>query len=183
MHVWTLVITTHVVAALVSVLLGLVQLLRRKGDTRHRYLGRVWVLLMLWTSVSSFWIRQLRDGAFSWLHVLSLVTLVTVTLGVVRIRRGDVQAHRGNMVGSWLGSGIAMVFALALPSRMLPTFAVGEPLGALAALAAVAGTVAALVLAGDRLARRTAVPASPWRPRARRRRVGSAAPRRRGGTA
>ena len=159
MHAWTLLLVTHVAAALLSVSLGVVQLVRRKGDARHRLLGRVWVGLMLWTAVSSFWIRHLRDGAFSWLHVLSLVTLVTVTLGVVAIRRGDVRAHRGNMVGSWLGSAAAMVFALAIPARMIPTFAVDEPLGALAALATLAVTVAVLVLAGDRLARRTSHPA------------------------
>jgi uncharacterized membrane protein len=154
-HAWTLLIVTHVVAALTSVLLGGVQLARRKGDARHRHLGRGWVVLMLWTAVSSFWIRHLRDGAFSWLHVLSLVTLVTVTLGVVNIRRGDVRGHRGNMVGSWLGSAFAMVFALAVPDRMLPTFAVDEPLGAVAALATVAALVVVLVAVGDRLARRT----------------------------
>ncbi|MBM6401053.1 DUF2306 domain-containing protein [Phycicoccus sonneratiae] len=160
MHAWTLLIASHVVAALVSVSLGVVQLVRRKGDARHRLLGRVWVVLMLWTAFSSFWIRHLRDGAFSWLHILSLVTLVTVSLGVWRIRSGDVQGHRGNMVGSWLGSAIAMVFALAVPSRMLPTFAVDEPLGAALALACVAATVVVLVLVGDRLARRAAaVPA------------------------
>ena len=155
MHAWTLLILTHVVAALASVLLGVVQLVRRKGDQRHRHLGRVWVVLMLWAAVSSFWIRHLRDGAFSWLHVLSLVTLVTVTLGIVNIRRGNVPAHRGNMVGSWLGSGIAMVFAMAMPDRMLPTFAVDEPLGAASALGAVAALVVVLVAVGDRLARRS----------------------------
>lgn len=153
MHAWTLLLVTHVVAALLSVGLGVVQLIRRKGDRRHRYLGRVWVVLMLWTAVSSFWIRHIRDGAFSWLHVLSLVTLVTVTLGVLAVRRGDVRGHRGHMVGSWLGSLAAMVFALAVPSRMLPTFAVAEPLGALTAAATVAALASLLVVVGDRLAR------------------------------
>lgn len=161
MHAWTLVIVTHVVAALASVLLGVVQLVRRKGDARHRHLGRVWVVLMLWAAVSSFWIRHLRDGAFSWLHVLSLVTLVTVSLGVWNIRRGRVQAHRGNMTGSWIGSGIAMVFAMAVPDRMLPTFAVTEPLGAAAALAGVVVMVGLLVVVSDLLARRAADPVQP----------------------
>ncbi|WP_411940560.1 hypothetical protein [Oryzobacter faecalis] len=47
-----------------------------------------------------------------------------------------------------------MVFALAVPDRMIPTFAVEEPLGVATALAAVGLTVALLVVAGDRLARR-----------------------------
>ncbi|MBR7743525.1 DUF2306 domain-containing protein [Phycicoccus sp. BSK3Z-2] len=153
MDLWTPLLVSHVAAALVSVALGVVQLVRRKGDLRHRLLGRVWVGLMLWAAVSSFWIRHLRDGGFSWLHVLSVVTLVTVTLGVVAVRRGDLRGHRGNMTGSWVGSAVAMVFAVAVPGRMLPTFALDEPLGALAALVALAATTAALVVVGDRLAR------------------------------
>ena len=116
MHAWTLLIVTHVVGALTSVVLGGYQVWRRpKGDTRHRLLGRVWVVLILWTAVSSFWIRHINEGAFSWLHVLSVVTLVTVTLGVVNAVRGNVPAHRGNMVRSWLGACGAMVAATAVP--------------------------------------------------------------------
>ncbi len=152
MDLWTPLLVSHVVAATVSVALGAVQLRRRKGDVRHRLLGRVWVLLMLWTAVSTFWIRDLRDGAFSWLHVLRLVTLVTVTLGVVAIRRGDPRSHRANMTGSWIGSATAMVFALAIPSRLIPTFAIDEPMGALAALVCLTGATVLLVALGDRLA-------------------------------
>jgi uncharacterized membrane protein len=151
--VWTLLLVSHVVAATVSVLLGVVQLARRKGDLPHRVLGRVWVVLMLWAAVTSYWIRHIRDGEFSWLHVLSLVTLVTVTLGVVAVRRGDVAGHRGHMTGSWLGSLGAMVFALALPERMLPTYAVEEPVGMVAAIGSVVVATAGIVVLGRVCAR------------------------------
>ena len=89
---------------------------RPKGDARHRLLGRVWVVLILWTAVSSFWIRHINDGAFSWLHVLSVVTLVTVTLGVVNAEaRQPARPTADNMVGSWLGACGAMVAAMAVP--------------------------------------------------------------------
>jgi uncharacterized membrane protein len=154
MHAWTLLIVTHVFAALTSVVLGGYQVWRRpKGDSRHRLLGRAWVVLILWTAVSSFWIRHINDGAFSWLHVLSVVTLVTVTLGVVNACRGNVQAHRGNMVGSWLGAVGAMLAAIAIPGRMIPTYAVAEPAGALAFALSVLIMTVLLVLAGARLAR------------------------------
>ena len=153
MHAWTLLIVTHVVGALTSVVLGGYQVWRRpKGDTRHRLLGRVWVVLILWTAVSSFWIRHINEGAFSWLHVLSVVTLVTVTLGVVNAVRGNVPAHRGNMVGSWLGACGAMVAATAVPGRMIPTYAVAQPSGVLAFVVSVLVVTALLVAAGSRLA-------------------------------
>ncbi len=153
MHAWTLLIVAHVIGALTSVLLGGHQVWRRpKGDARHRLLGRVWVVLMLWTAASSFWIRHINEGAFSWLHVLSLVTLLTVTLGVVNAMRGNIPAHRGNMVGSWLGAVGAMLAAVAIPGRMIPTYAVAEPAGALAFALSVLVVTAVLVAAGSRLA-------------------------------
>ena len=85
--------------------------------------------------------------------MLSVVTLVTVTLGVVNARRGNVQAHRGNMVGSWLGAVGAMLAATAIPGRMIPTYAVAEPGGALAFVLSVLILTVLLVLAGARLAR------------------------------
>lgn len=149
MQPWTVLIVSHVTAALTSVLLGGYQVWRSpKGDGRHRVLGRTWVALMLWTAITSFWIRDINDGAFSWLHVLSIVTLVTVTLGVVNARRGAVAAHRGNMVGSWLGAVGAMVAAVAVPGRMVPTYAVAEPGGALAFVMSVALTTVVLVALG-----------------------------------
>jgi uncharacterized membrane protein len=153
MHVWTPLLVSHVVAALTGVLLGAHQVWRRpRGDTRHKALGRVWVVVMLWTAVTSFWIRQINDGAFSWLHVLSVVTLVTVTLGVVNARRGRIAAHRGNMVGSWLGAVGAMAAALAVPDRMIPTYAVARPGGALAFAISVLLATGVLVVLGGRVA-------------------------------
>lgn len=156
MDPWTPLLVSHVGAALTGVALGGYQLWRRpKGDGRHRVLGRVWVLLLLWTAVSSFWIRDINDGAFSWLHVLSVVTVVTVTLGVVNARRGRIQAHRGNMVGSWLGAVGAMVAATVVPGRMIPTYSLAEPLGALAFLISTLAATAAVVVAGSWLAARS----------------------------
>ena len=153
MDTWTPLLVSHVAAAFTGVLLGAHQLWRRpRGDTRHRVLGRAWVVVMLWTAITSFWIRHIADGAFSWLHVLSVVTLVTVTLGVVNARRGRIAAHRGNMVGSWLGAVGAMVAAVAVPARMIPTYAVEQPGGALAFALSVALATGVLVVAGGRLA-------------------------------
>lgn len=139
----------HVLAALVALPLGAYQLFRpTKGDARHVLLGRVWAVLMLWVALSSFWIRDLRDGRLSLLHVLSVVTLVTVVLGVRAARRGDVAAHKGNMRGSWFGLLGAFIGAVAVPGRVIPTFVVTEPLGALAATLALALLTLGLIALG-----------------------------------
>ena len=145
-HHWTLLVAAHAAAAAFCLLLGGYQLFRPvKGDAAHRAAGRVWAVAMLFVAASSFWIRDLRDGRLSLLHVLSVVTLVTVTLGVVTARRGNIAAHRANMRGSWFGLLGAFVGATAVPRRLIPTFVVTEPLGALAALAALVLATAAVV--------------------------------------
>ena len=56
------------------------------------------------------------------------------------------------MVGSWLGAVGAMVAAVAVPGRMIPTYAVDRPAGALAFLVAVLLGTVVLVVAGSWLA-------------------------------
>lgn len=128
----TPLLVSHLLAALVALPLGGYQLFRpTKGDPRHVLLGRVWVALMIWVALSSYWIRDIRDGQFSLLHILSTVTLVT--LGVLAARRGNIPAHKGNMRGSWLGLCGAFIGALAVPDRAIPTFVVTRPLDAVVA--------------------------------------------------
>lgn len=149
----TPLIVIHAFAALTSLLLGAWQLFfSTKGSGAHRFVGRVWVPLMLFVAVSSFWIREIRDDRFSFLHVLSVVTVVTVSLGVLDVRRGNIRGHVGNMVGSWIGLTFAFVFAVALPARHIPQFVMSDPGDAVLAALAVLATTTAVVGAGRLLA-------------------------------
>jgi uncharacterized membrane protein len=140
-------IATHAFSALTAVLLGGWQLfLSTKGSPLHRRVGRVWVGLMLYVSITSFWIREIRDGQFSLLHILSIVTIVSVILGIVEVRRGNVRGHVGNMIGSWIGLCVAGVFALVLPDRDIPTYVLADPKQAI--FAALSVVVAAVVIVG-----------------------------------
>ena len=68
-----------------------------------------------------------------------------MSLGLVAAIRGDIQSHRGNMIGSWLGLVGAFIGAVAVPVRDIPTFVVTEPAQAFAAFVAVLVTAAAVV--------------------------------------
>lgn len=137
------VIVVHAVAALYVLLLGPLQILRRRRDGAHRLLGGSWVAAMLVVCTSSFAIMP--DG-FSWLHGLSIWTLVCLVIAIVSIRRGDVPMHRGFMIGSYLGTLTAFGFAALVPTRMIPHLLRSEPLVAGMTLLAVAATVAAFAL-------------------------------------
>lgn len=132
MHSFTPLIATHAMAALTAILLGPVQILRPRRDRAHRYLGRTWVLAMVTTCVTSFFIRP--DG-FTWLHGLAIFTLASVTLALVGIRRGRVDIHRRNMIGSYLGTLAAFAFATLVPTRLIQTTLHQSPSTILAATA------------------------------------------------
>jgi uncharacterized membrane protein len=143
-----LLVAAHAATAVLCVGLGGYALLRRrKGDAVHRLVGWSWVAGMTFVATSSFAIRDLRDGRLSLLHVLSVVTLTALVLGVRAARRHDRRAHRGNMLGSYLGLLGAFAGAVAVPDRLVPTFVVTQPLQALAALASLA-LVWAVVVGG-----------------------------------
>jgi len=139
-------VAAHASAASLGLLLGGYQLRRRvKGDRVHVLLGWVWVAAMLFVATSSFAIRELRHGQLSLLHVLSVVSLI---IGVVAIRRGNVRRHRGAMRGSWFGLIGAFIGAVAVPQRRIPTFAVTDTGGAtLAAVTILALTFGLIWLA------------------------------------
>lgn len=106
----------HLSVAAPALLLGPVQFLRqRKGDAPHRWLGVFWVALMAATAISSFWINE---GGFSWIHLLSVLILVTLFGGVRAIRRGDTAMHERLMRNSFIGLLVAFAFTF-LPSRLL----------------------------------------------------------------
>ena len=134
-----ILVAAHTATAVLALGLGGYALFRRrKGDTVHRLIGWSWVAGMTFVATSSFAIRDLRDGRLSVLHVLSLVTLTALALGIRAARRHDHRAHRGNMLGSYLGLVGAFIGAVVVPDRHVPTFVVTRPLDALATLAVLA---------------------------------------------
>ncbi|MFD1721941.1 DUF2306 domain-containing protein [Amnibacterium endophyticum] len=156
---WTLLVASHATAATLALVTGAAQLLRRRyGDRLHRWNGRVWVALMLFVSASSFWIRDLRPGHLSWIHVLSVVTLVSLVRGVVAIRRHDRITHAITMSATFAGMVGALIGVVAVPVRLVPRSFQADWLAmsgitAGIALAALAG-IAALSFAARRLPHR-----------------------------
>ena len=112
-------VSLHLAAALAALALGALILARRKGTPSHKALGRLWVALMAAVAVSSFWIFEIRKGAGpSSIHLLSAWTLISLACALYFVRRGNVRAHRGFMIGTFLGLAGAGLGALA-PGRAL----------------------------------------------------------------
>jgi len=116
-HEFTPVILIHLVAALAALVLGIGVFLRRKGSFAHRMLGRAWVVLMLATAISTYWIRS--SGSFSWIHGLSVITLVAIAYAVHFAIAGNILRHQRIMQGVFFGALIVAGAFAFLPQRLL----------------------------------------------------------------
>ena len=108
----------HLITAVLAATLGVANLALAKGTLRHRVFGWTWIAALLFLTLSSFGIRELRDGAFSWLHGLTVWTLFCMVVAIVAIRTGRVRTHAAFMIGTMSGLLIAGAFAF-LPGRFI----------------------------------------------------------------
>ena len=129
MESWNPLIALHALGATFAVAAGAIILLTpRKGDFAHRRLGLVWMAAMYWTAFSSFGIRELRPGHFSFIHLLSVWTLISRTVALWAAVTGRGQLHRRWVVGTYAGLVAAGMAAMAFPQRLAPRLMVHHPL-------------------------------------------------------
>lgn len=113
-------IQIHAGAAMLSFLLGTLVLLLKKGTRLHKAMGRIWVGLMAVVALSSFLITEVRMfGPYSFIHALSIFTLVGLVQAIRAIRRGDVKAHRATMIGLYGGALILAGAFTLVPGRRM----------------------------------------------------------------
>jgi uncharacterized membrane protein len=113
----------HLFTVIPAVPLGAFVLWRPKGGRTHRMLGRIWGALMMATALSTFWLQSL-SGGWSFIHLFSVLTLVSIPLAVWNARRGNIRAHRNAMRGVYVGLLAAGLLAL-VPGRTLGTLLFG----------------------------------------------------------
>ena len=113
-----LLIWLHIATALLALGLGAANLFLAKGTFRHRAFGWAWIAAMLCVTLSSFWIREIDHGSFSWIHGLTAWTLFSMAVAIRAIRTGRVRLHAGFMTGTMAGAVVAGGFALA-PGRFI----------------------------------------------------------------
>lgn len=110
------IILIHLGTAVASMLVGGAMFLMKKGTVQHQISGRVWVVLMAITALTSFAIQT--RGHFTWIHVLSLVVLFMLVRAVLAVRNRNIRLHQRLVTGTYAGLLIAGLFALA-PWRRL----------------------------------------------------------------
>jgi uncharacterized membrane protein len=113
------IIQLHLYAALSAFLIALFMLSGAKGTRLHRTVGWAWVILMMTTAVSSFFVRTLHPGHMSWIHLVSGWVAFATPLGVWAARTHRVKLHRQTMTGLVVGGlFIAGAFTV-FPGRLM----------------------------------------------------------------
>jgi len=117
-----LAVQFHVATVVPAAFLGAWLLARPKGTPVHRLLGKIWMGLMLVTSLSTFFIHEIRlVGDFSPIHLISIYVIVSSFMAVRAARRHKITEHRRTVAGMYLG-GIVIAGAFTfLPGRIMST--------------------------------------------------------------
>lgn len=119
-------VLVHITAACLALVLGPFALLRRSRDIWHKVFGYGWVLAMVVTAISSFWITGFQViGPYSPIHGLSLFVLYGLAAAIWQVRRGRVDAHRATMQGLYVYAVCITGLFTLIPGRLMNTLVLG----------------------------------------------------------
>ena len=113
------VVWAHLVTVMIALALTPVMLLRRRGDSTHRLLGRVWVVAMFLTAAESFFVRSSNQGHFSFVHFISAYVVIVTPLRWWSARNHQIGAHRRHVRGMVTGALLIAGFFTLPFGRML----------------------------------------------------------------
>ena len=120
----SIAVIIHLATVLPAIPLGAYVLFARKGDSRHRLLGRIWLGLMTVTAVSTIFIRGI-NGSFSPIHLFTVLTFIAVPTAITSARSGNIMKHRKHMIGFYIGALIIAGITAFTPGRTMWHWAFG----------------------------------------------------------
>ena len=119
-------IPVHAIMAMIAVILGGIQLSMKKGGTIHKLLGRIWVGIMMFVAISSFFIHEIKLwGAYSPIHLLSLWTIFILGVGIYYVRVGNIKRHKQTMITLYFFALIVAGFFTLYPGRNMHQILIG----------------------------------------------------------
>ena len=131
----SLQIQVHWATAVAAFVLGLVIFSLPKGTRTHKVMGWTYVALMLTTATAAIFIRTYAGGeggmpslmGFSQIHLFVPLTFFGIGGALIAIRRKNVRAHRGRMIGTFVGALLIAGFFTFMPGRRMWALFFGEP--------------------------------------------------------
>ncbi len=119
----TPIMSLHLATVAPAAVLGAYLMLRSKGTPWHRLLGKIYMSLMMITALLSLLIPAAVGpqvlGHFGMIHLLSLLVLYCVPRAYIAAKKHNVTAHKGNMIGVYVGGILVAGLFTLTPGRYL----------------------------------------------------------------
>ena len=113
----------HLATVLPAFFIGTYLLLNQKGSLKHKFLGKLYMLLMLLTAtVTLFMSAEVGPKVldhFGFIHLFALLVIYSVPAAYIAIRKGDIKKHRMNMLGLYFGGLVIAGAFTFVPGRLL----------------------------------------------------------------
>lgn len=116
-------ICIHLFTIIPAFILGTTSLLLKKGTGLHKVIGRVYMLLMLFTAfVTLFMSAEVGPTVlnhFGFFHLFSFLTIYTVPTAYIAIKKGNIKVHKRKMIILYFGAIIIAGAFTFMPGRYL----------------------------------------------------------------
>ena len=113
----------HLATVVPCFFIGTLLLIIKKGTKIHVNLGRVYMVLMMFTAIVTLFMKAkvgpLLLDHFGYLHSFSILTIYTVPTAYWDIKKGDVKSHKRKMIILYFGAIILAGGFTFIPGRYL----------------------------------------------------------------
>lgn len=105
---YLLLMYSHIVTVVPCIFLGAYLFIRSKGTPGHRFIGKIYMSLMLITaSITLFMPAAVGPqflGHFGFIHLFSVLTLYSIPTAIIAIKRGNVRKHKIKLTLLYIGA-------------------------------------------------------------------------------
>ncbi|WP_397362928.1 DUF2306 domain-containing protein [Olleya sp. R77988] len=113
----------HLATILPAFILGTISFILKKGTQIHKIIGRIYMVLMLFTAIVTLfmpaYVGPQLFNHFGWIHLFSVLTIYTVPTAYIAIKKGNVKAHKGKMIGLYIGAILIAGAFTFMPGRYM----------------------------------------------------------------
>ena len=114
-----MVVLVHMFVAITAFAVGLFQLVAPKGTIPHRIIGWAWLIFMTVIAVTSLFIRNINHGHFSFIHILTAITLIQIPVIIYFARTHQIQKHGAAAYGLFMGALLIAGLFTFIPGRLM----------------------------------------------------------------
>ena len=120
----------HLATVIPAFVVGTYILLNQKGTPKHRALGKLFMLLMVSTSLIALFMSDGRGtrvlGHFGVNHLFAIPVAIFIPRAYFAARRGDIKTHKASVIGVYVGALlIAGAVAILTPGRLMHVWIFG----------------------------------------------------------